>query len=50
MCKVNNKYTRSTLTKITPQQRQWSRSGFLIVNFERMSYLFSDFPIVDLNK
>ena len=42
MFKVNNRNTRtsceirSKLTIKTPEQRQWSRSGVFIVNFEHV--------------
>ena len=45
MFKVNNKNirtsckTRSKLTIETPEQRQWSHSGVLIVNIEHIPYL-----------
>ena len=44
--KDNNRNTRkgceiySKLTVKTPEQRQWSRSGVFIVNFEKISHLF----------
>ena len=45
LLKVNNRNTRirreigSKLTIKTPEQRQWCRSGVLIVNFEHISHL-----------
>ena len=41
--KVNNRNTRirceicSKLTTKTPERRQWSHSGVIIINFERVS-------------
>ena len=54
--KVNNRNTRkrcdicSKLTIKTPEQRHWRRSDVFIVNFERISYLFLLFLLLNLNK
>ena len=49
---VNNRNNRksceicSKLTIKTPEQRQWSRSGVFIVNFEHNSHLFLVFLLL----
>ena len=55
LLKVNKRNTRtrceicSKLTKNTPEQRQWRRSGVFIVNSEHASHLVLVFLILTLN-
>ena len=34
----------------SPEQRQWGRSGVLIVNFQQISHIFPVLPLLTLNK
>ena len=53
--KVNSRNTRARcelclkLTIKTPQQRQWSRSGVFIINFEHTSHFVVVFPLLTSN-
>ena len=45
MCKICLK-----LTVNTAEQRQWSRSGLFIVNFEQIWFIVLVFSLLTLNK
>ena len=55
LLKVNNRNTRtkceicSKLTIKTPERRQWSRSGVVIINFEHIPHLVLMFLLLTLN-
>ena len=55
MLRINDRNIRkrcelfSKLTRNTPEQRQWRRSGVFILNFEYISHLFAAFLWLTLN-